>query len=124
MLLVLRVTLGVVFVAHGFDRFFITGLTETTGQFSAWGVPQAQLSAVIVALAELVGGALLAIGFLTTFFAGGLALLVLAAMYFVHISEGFSGMEYPLVLMASLLTVLVFGAGRASLDGVLGDVEV
>lgn len=124
MLLVLRATIGVVFVAHGFDRFFITGLTETTGQFSAWDVPQAKLSAVIVALAELLGGALLTIGFLTTFFAGGLALLVLAAMYFVHLPEGFSGMEYPLVLMVALLTVLVFGPGRASLDGVLSDVEV
>ncbi|PJK24454.1 DoxX family membrane protein, partial [Mycolicibacterium goodii] len=34
-LLVFRAVLGIVFVAHGFERFFRTGLVETTGQFSA-----------------------------------------------------------------------------------------
>ena len=43
-LLLLRIVLGTVFVAHGWDKLMITGLTETTGQFSAWGVPQPQLT--------------------------------------------------------------------------------
>lgn len=122
-LLFLRAVLGVVFVAHGWDKFFLTGLTETTGQFSAWGIPQPKLSAYLTAGAELVGGALLVVGLLTTFVAGALALLMLAAAYFVHLGHGFfvatGGIEYPLVMITALLMIVVFGAGRASLDGVL-----
>lgn len=127
-LLIFRAVLGVVFVAHGFERMFITGITETTGQFSASGIPQPKLSAYVVSIAELLGGAFLVIGLLTTFVAGALALLMLAATYFVHLNEGFfvqdNGMEFTIVLMVSLLMIVVFGAGRASLDGVLSRAEL
>ncbi|RNE48591.1 DoxX family protein [Corynebacterium alimapuense] len=122
-LLLLRLVLGTVFIAHGWDKAFLTGLTETTGQFSAWGVPQPKLSAYLVMASELVGGALLVVGLLTTFVAATLALLMLAAVWFVHLSEGFfvvdGGVEYPLVIIIALLMIVVFGPGRASLDGVL-----
>ncbi|MDO5513342.1 DoxX family protein [Corynebacterium sp.] len=123
-LLLLRIVLGTVFVAHGWDKLMFTGLTETTGQFSAWGVPQPQLSAWLVMATELVGGALLVVGLLTTLVAGILALLVVAAIWFVHLDAGFftatGGIEYPLVLVMTLLMIVVFGSGRVSLDGVLG----
>lgn len=127
-LLVFRAVLGVVFIAHGWDKLFITGIVETTGQFSAWGVPQPKLSAYIAGIGELLGGALLAVGLLTTILAGALALLMVAAAYFVHLDQGFfgdnglvsgGGVEYPLVLIAGLLMIVVFGSGRASVDGVL-----
>ncbi|MBP3088862.1 DoxX family protein [Corynebacterium sp. sy017] len=127
-LALLRIVLGSIFVAHGFDRLFITGITETTGQFSALGVPQPKLSAYIVSSAELLGGALLVVGLLTTFIAGALALLMMAAIYFVHLESGLfasdGGMEYPLVLIVSLLMIVVFGAGRASLDGVFSRAQL
>jgi len=122
-LLLLRLVLGIVFVAHGWDKLLITGLTETTGQFSAWGVPQPKLSAYLVMAGELLGGALLVVGLLTTFVAGALALLMAAAVWFVHLGNGLfaadGGVELPAVLIAALLMIVVFGAGRASLDGVL-----
>ncbi len=123
-LLLLRIVLGTVFIAHGWDKLVFTGITETTGQFSAWGVPQPKLSAWLVTAVELVGGALLVVGLLTTFVAGLLALLMVAAVWFVHLDAGFftatGGLEYPVVLIAALLMVVVFGSGRVSLDGVLG----
>lgn len=122
-LLLLRIVLGTVFVAHGWDKLIITGLTETTGQFSAWGVPQPKLSAWLVMATELLGGSLLVVGLLTTLVAGVLALLMVAAMWFVHVGEGFftatGGVEFPLVMTAALVMIVVFGAGRASLDRVL-----
>ena len=49
--------------------------------------------------------------------------MMLFAGYFVHLPNGFfaenGGVEYPLVLAASLFMIVVFGTGRASLDGVL-----
>ncbi|AZA11033.1 DoxX family protein [Corynebacterium gerontici] len=127
-LLILRSVIGVVFVAHGYQKFFLLGITEVTGQFSALGIPQPKLSAVLSASGELLGGALLIVGLLTTFVAGALALLMLAALYFVHMGNGFfledTGLEYPLVLIASLIVVIVFGSGRASIDGVLSRAEL
>lgn len=122
-LLIFRVVLGGVFIAHGVDKFYLSGITKTTGQFSALGIPQPKLSAYLAAIAETLGGAMLAIGLLTTFMAGALALLMLAAFYFVHLSNGFfvvsGGFEYVLVLVVSLLIIVVFGSGRASVDGIL-----
>lgn len=96
---------------------------ESARQFAQWGVPQPRLSAYLAGSVELIGGALLIIGLLTTLVAGVLALLAAAAAYFVHLGHGFfaesGGIEYPVVLSMSLLIVVVFGAGRASLDGVL-----
>lgn len=122
-LLVLRVVLGGVFIAHGVDKFYLTGIVKTTGQFSALGIPQPKLSAYLAAAAETLGGALLVIGLLTTFIASALALLMMAALYFVHLNQGFfvtgGGFEYVLVLIVSLLMIVVFGSGRASVDGIL-----
>ena len=63
------------------------------------------------------------IGLLTTIAASLLLLLTVAATYFVHLGNGFfvadGGMEYTLVLAAALFSLVVFGTGRASLDGVL-----
>ena len=120
-LLLFRVMLGIIFVAHGWEKLFISGTTATTGQFSAWGVPQPALSVWIAAVAELLGGAFLVVGLLTTFVAGALALLMLAAVYFVHLDAGFfvstNGLEFPLLIIISLMMIVVFGPGRASIAG-------
>ena len=122
-LLVLRLVLGAVFVAHGYNHWFEMGMAETGRQFAALGVPQPQLSAYLTGTVELIGGAFLAVGLLTTITASLLALLALAAGYFVHLDNGFfieaGGVEYTLVLAAALFLIPVFGTGRVSLDGVL-----
>ena len=126
-LLLLRAVLGLVFVAHGVDKMFFAGIDETTGQFSAMGIPQPHVSAYIAALGEMIGGSLLVVGLLTTFVAGALALFMACALYFVHLGHGLfaadGGFEYPAVLIASLVMIVVFGSGRVSLDGVLSRVD-
>lgn len=126
-LFLFRVVLGLVFIAHGVDKLFFPGMDDTIGQFSAWGIPQPQIMAWIVAMGELIAGALLVIGLLATFAAGMLAVLSALAAYFVHFGNGVfvedGGFEYTLVLCVALLMIVVFGSGRASLDGVLSRVE-
>lgn len=126
-LFILRAVLGVVFVAHGVDKLFLTGMEATADQFGQWSVPQPVVSVWVCALCEMVGGSLLVVGLLTTAVAGALALLAACAGYFVHLGNGLfnthGGFEYPLVLVVSLLMIVVFGAGRASLDGVFSRVE-
>ena len=52
-LLIFRAVLGVIFVAHGVDKMFFSGMDEITGQFSALGVPQPHTSAYLAAFAEM-----------------------------------------------------------------------
>ncbi|WP_394281994.1 DoxX family protein [Corynebacterium sp.] len=122
-LLLVRIALGVVFVARGYQHWFIEGMGAVAADFARRGIPQPKLSAYLTGSVELIAGALLLIGLLTTLMAGILALLVAAAAYFVHLDQGFfvhdGGVEYPLVLVVTLLVIVVFGAGRISLDEVL-----
>ena len=122
-LLLLRIVTGAVFVARGYRSWFVDGMDATAASLAGSGVPQPTLSAYLAGTVELIGGSLLIIGLLTTLVATILALLALAAAYFVHLSQGFfvetGGVEYTLVLAAALLMVVVFGSGRASMDKVL-----
>lgn len=124
-LLIARIVLGIVFIARGYQHWVAVGMKKTAEQFAGVGVPQPRLAAYAVGSAELVGGAMLIIGLLTTIAAALLALIVLAAGYFVHVDAGFfaeqGGLEYPLILATLLGLIVVFGAGRASLDKVLID---
>lgn len=128
-LLILRICLGLVYCAHGWDKFALTGLATTSGYFDKLGIPAPALVASVAAAVELVGGALLIVGFLTTAGAGVLLLDVAGAFWFSTRHSGIfvldpaqgtiPGWEYSLILAAALVTVVVFGAGRASADFVL-----
>ncbi|MEJ6549549.1 MULTISPECIES: DoxX family protein [unclassified Corynebacterium] len=122
-LLIMRVALGVVFIAHGWDKVFHVGADETAQQWASMHIPQPTLSVWVVAVVEMLGGALVVLGFLTPAAAGVLALDMVAAFYFVHLGNGLfvsdGGGELVIVLFAACLVLLVFGAGRASLDKAL-----
>lgn len=124
-LLLARFVLGIVFIARGYQHWIGKGMTTFARELDQAGVPQPSFAAYLAGSLELVGGAMLIIGLLTTIVAGILAFMVAAAGYFVHAGEGFfaesGGAEYPLLLATLLFMIVVFGAGRASLDGVLVD---
>lgn len=122
-LLLLRLVLGAVFIARGYQRWFGEGMARSADDLAAAGVPQPQISAYVVGTVELIAGAFLIVGLLTTIAAAVLAVLVLASGYFFNLGNGFfvqdGGIEYALVLAAALFILMVFGTGRASLDGAL-----
>ena len=55
-LAVLRVVVGIVFVYHGYDKFFATGIAGTTGFFTQIGAPLPGVAAPLVAVLEFAGG--------------------------------------------------------------------
>lgn len=124
-LLLARFIVGVVFIARGYQHWVGVGMRTTSQQFAEAGVPQPRLVAYAAGSVELIGGAMLIIGLLTTIMAGLMTVMVLVAAYFVHLPNGFfaedGGVEYPLILAVLLGLIVVFGAGRASLDRVLVD---
>lgn len=121
-LTLLRVVIGAIFIAHGFQKFFLYTLPGTTGAFTQMGVPLPGLSAPLVATLELLGGAALVAGFLTRPVAALLAVMMLGAVVLVHLPAGFlgaNGMEFPLALVAATAALALSGAGRYALDHVL-----
>ncbi|PCN49722.1 hypothetical protein Csp2054_01955 [Curtobacterium sp. 'Ferrero'] len=121
-LTVLRVVLGVVFVAHGAQKF-AQGIPQVARGFAGMGVPLAEVATPLVAGLELVGGVFLVLGVATRVLAGLLAVDMVVAGLLAHVSAGFfaqgGGVEYVLVLAAAALAVTLTGPGRFSLDAVV-----
>jgi putative oxidoreductase len=122
-LLVTRVAVGVVFLAHGWQKLFTNGIDGTAAFFDQAGVPAATASAWFAALVELAGGAALIAGLAVP--AAGVLLLVdmIGAFAFVHAGSGLfvdgGGYEFVLVLGAAALALAAVGAGRFSVDHLL-----
>jgi putative oxidoreductase len=117
-LLVARIVVGVVFMAHGAQKLF-----------GAFGGPG--LSAVVqmmgplgylVTIGEFFGGLGLIFGFLSRFSAASIILIMLGAIGMVHSQFGFfmnwtgkqagEGFEYHLLVIGTLLPILIAGPGR------------
>jgi putative oxidoreductase len=130
--LVVRVALGIVFVAHGgqkvFGWFGGHGLRATVEGFKGMGVPPA--AAALDAFTEFFGGLALVIGFLARPAAVGIIVIMLVAIAKVHGRHGFfinfagtpgkgHGWEFNFVLIAMALSILIGGAGVLSVDRAL-----
>jgi putative oxidoreductase len=121
--LVTRVAVGLVFVAHGWQKLSTNGIDGTAAFFDQVGVPAASAAAWFAALVELVGGAALVLGLAVP--VAGLLLLIdmIGAFVFVHAGAGLfvdqGGYELVLVLGAAALLFAVIGAGRYSVDHLL-----
>jgi steroid delta-isomerase-like uncharacterized protein len=121
--LLLRLTLGVVFIAHALFKVLVLGLPATAAFFANQGFPG--WTAYVVFLAELLGGVALAAGLYTRVVA--IALLpVLFGAFTVHWPNGWyfgaphGGWEYIAVLIAALLVQAGLGDGAFSLIALSG----
>jgi putative oxidoreductase len=122
-LTILRVVLGVIFIAHGAPKLF-GGMEGFSGFLGSLGIPIPLLFAWLVALLEFFGGISLVIGFLVTPLALLLAAEMLVAIILVHAERGFyvvgaqanGGIEFNLLLMAALVMLVFGGPGMVAID--------
>ncbi|MDJ0457919.1 DoxX family protein [Arthrobacter sp. NQ7] len=119
----LRIVLGFLFAAHGWQKFNEWTIAGTQASFAKMGVPAADVMAPAVAVLELAGGIALIVGILTRVVAALLALDMLGALFLVHAAAGVfaanGGYELVLLLAASAFALALTGAGRLSLDRAL-----
>jgi putative oxidoreductase len=122
-LAILRVVIGVIFIAHGAPKLFGGGVEGLAEMLGGLGVPLAGVSAWIVTLLEFFGGLALVVGFLVVPVALLLSFHMLMGIVLVHSPNGFyvigpgqGGVEFNLLLIAGLLTLMLAGPGFAALD--------
>jgi len=116
--LVLRATLGTMFLAHGLLKVVVFTLPGTAAFFAAVGFPG--WLAYPVTFAEITGGALLILGIQTRVVSVALLPVLLGAIA-VHIGNGWvfsnpnGGWEYPAFLTAATVTQALLGDGAFAL---------
>ena len=116
--LVLRVSLGVMFIAHALLKLFVFTLPGTVKFFETVGYPG--FIAYVVFAAELAGGALLVLGVYTRWVSLALIPVLLGAAL-VHAPNGWvfsapnGGWEYPVFLAVAALAQALIGDGALAL---------
>ena len=128
---VLRVAIGAVFVGSGLQKLLGisggTGVGGTAALFQALQLRPAYPLAVFITGLELVGGALLIVGALTSWIAVLLIAEMVVAIVKVHLAHGFfinwtqrpgvgHGYEFNLVLVAALICLILEGPGALALE--------
>jgi len=120
---ILRLIVGIIFIAHGAMKAFGFGIAGTAGFLDSVGVPMASLMAPVLIATELGGGILLVLGLLTRYVSIPLAFTMVVAIATVHLPHGFflpQGYEFALLVGAGLLTLALQGSGAFALDNIIG----
>jgi putative oxidoreductase len=123
-LLVLRLGLGGMLIAHGVNKVLgAGGIAGTTRWFEAMGFRPAWLHARLAATTELGAGALMIAGLVTPLACAGYVGLMAVAALTDHRGKGFfvfrGGWEYVGLVGLVACCVAVFGPGKLSIDAVL-----
>ena len=121
---VLRVSLGVMYIAHSLIlKHFTYTLPGTVQFFESLGLPAAAAYATF--WAELIGGLLLVAGIGTRWVSLALVPILVGALW-VHAGNGWvfsaqnGGWEYPLFLIVASFVQALLGDGRYALANVAG----
>jgi putative oxidoreductase len=120
--LLLRVSLGVMFIAHALLKVLVFTLPGTAQFFASVGFPA--WMAYAVTAAELAGGVMLIAGVYSRWVALALVPVLLGATT-VHWGNGWlftaqnGGWEYPVFLTVAALVQAMLGDGKYALAGVV-----
>jgi putative oxidoreductase len=124
-LLVVRLALGPMLLAHGWNKLFGAGGIEgTTRWFAALGLRPPALHARLAATTEIGAGVLMTLGLLTGLTAAAFVGLMAVAALTDHRGKGYfvfkGGWEYVLLVAMVAVGLAATGPGEWSLDAVLG----
>lgn len=119
--LVLRVTMGVFFLAHAWLKIAVFTPAGTAQFFQSIGFPG--FLAYVVIGAELIGGIALILGLYTRWVALALVPILLGSIYAPHGAAGFffsnqgGGWEFPFFWAVALVVQSLIGNGLYALRG-------
>ena len=122
-ILIVRVTLGVIFVAHGLQRlvgaFDGPGINGTIAMLDSIGIAPPQIWAWVLAFSETFGGLFLILGIFPKLAALAIAIIMAIVIVKVHGPKGLfltkGGFEYQLLILSVSLSLMFTGGGKYSL---------
>ena len=125
--LLARLIVGLALAAHGSQKLFGWfggyGISGTGGFFESLGFKPGAAFAAAAGLSELIGGLLIAVGFLGPIGPALIIATMLVAIFTVHISKGFwnsdGGWELPVTNIAAAMAFASFGYGVLSIDALI-----
>lgn len=120
----LRLMIGFGFIYHGYPKVFSSAGHEMfLGMLQNIGVPMPEIAAWGVGFVEFFGGIALIVGVCVGIVAILNIINMLVAMFTVHLDNGFNfmkgGFEINLLYIAPLISLLIMGAGRCSVEYIL-----
>ncbi|MHB8463617.1 MAG: DoxX family protein [Acidimicrobiales bacterium] len=123
-LLIVRIAMGGMILAHGYNHFFGGGRLPGAGRwFDSLGIKPGIFHAWVTAVVEVGAGVMFAAGLMTPLAAAGIVGIMSVAGIVVHRKNGFfivkEGYEYVLVVSLTVIGVSAIGPGRWSLDHAL-----
>ncbi len=117
--LILRVGMGVMFLAHGLLKLLVFTPAGTAGYFESIGLPA--ILAYLTIAAEIGGGIALIAGVLTRIVSLAFIPLMIGATWFGHGDKGWlfsnegGGWEFPVFWTLTLVVLALLGGGRYAL---------
>src|SRR4029079_1146103 len=122
--LLLRIALGILFLAHGLLKLLVFKPAGTAAYFRSLGLPA--IVGYLTMAVEIGGGTLLILGIATSLVAIGLVSVILGTIVVVHGARGWmfsnegGGWEYPAFWALTLVVQALLGSGAYSLGQRLG----
>jgi putative oxidoreductase len=116
--LILRVVVGITFVYAGWSKIQM-GTEAISGFFAGAGIPLASVMAPFVMWLEFLGGIALILGIWTHLVSKLLSIVMIVAIFTVHLSSGFGGAmgyQLPLTLLAILISLMITGPGKFAVN--------
>ncbi|MBS3735523.1 MAG: DoxX family membrane protein [Phycisphaerae bacterium] len=117
-LLLLRLAVGAIFVAHGLQKCFplwgSAGFAGAEGAAMGTGLEPVVLWAVLLVVAELGGGALLLLGLATRIGAAMTGAVMIVALATVHAEDSLLATHVQQMLLVASVVLVVAGGGMLS----------
>jgi putative oxidoreductase len=119
--MLLRLILGIVYIMHAYLALVVFGPAGMIAYQVKSGIPFPEIAAWYLILAHGLGGIFLLLGIYTRWAALANVPVMLGAIVFVHLKNGFwahqnpSGYEYVLVLLVATVAAAMIGGGALSL---------
>ena len=120
-LLIARIIIGYGFYEPAMNKW--NDINSVAQWFESMQIPFPTINAYMAASTEILGVGLLILGLFTRIISLPLIIIMIVAIFTVHLPNGFSasvnGYEIPLYYMIFLMLFVSFGAGKLSLDNLL-----
>lgn len=121
-LVVLRIALAAVFIAHGGQKLFMAGFGGTTRMMANMGVPLSGVVGPMLAIVEPLAGVCVLLGLFTRLAGLAIAIDMFSAIMLVHRHNGFfipMGIEFVMMNGAAGFALAAIGGGELSIDNLL-----